>query len=95
MIFLMAVVVAPVVEELMYRVAVFGGMYQRNSFGIGLVISSILFGLAHGYPDCLALLPLAVAIGFTYSRRRSYRTAVLIHFLFNGFNMMLAGVSMI
>lgn len=94
MIFLMAVVIAPIVEELMYRVAIFGGMYQRNSFGMGLVISSVLFGLAHGYPDCFALLPLAVAIGFTYSRRRSYRTAVLVHFLFNGFNMMLAGVSM-
>ena len=95
LIFLMAVVVAPIVEELMFRVAIFGGMYQRGSFGIGLVISSVLFGLAHGYPDCFALLPLAFAIAFTYSRRRSYRTAVLIHFLFNGFNMMLAGVSML
>lgn len=95
LIFLMAVVVAPVVEELMFRVAIFGGMYQRHSFMLGMVISSVLFGLAHGYPDCFALLPLAVAIAFTYSRRRSYRTAVLIHFLFNGFNMMLAGVTML
>lgn len=95
LIFLMAVVVAPIVEELMFRVVIFGGMLQRNLFWPGMIISSILFGMAHGFPDCIALLPLAAVIAFTYSRRRSYRTAILIHFLFNFFNMMLAGLSLL
>lgn len=95
LIFLMAVVVAPIVEELMFRVVIFGGMLQRNLFWPGMIISSILFGMAHGFPDCIALLPLAAVIAFTYSRRRSYRTAILVHFLFNFFNMMLAGLSLL
>lgn len=95
LIFFSAVVMAPVVEELMFRVVVFGGMFQRNMFWPGMIISSVLFGLAHGFPDCIALLPLAAVIAFTYSRRRSYRTAILVHFLFNFFNMMLAGLSLL
>ena len=94
LIMVLAIVVAPVVEELLFRVTILGGMLQRDSFAAGLVISSILFGLAHGFPDSVALLPLAFAIGFTYSRRRSYRTAVLVHFLFNGFNMVVAAAAM-
>ena len=79
----------------MFRVVIFGGMLQRNLFWPGMIISSILFGMAHGFPDCIALLPLAAVIAFTYSRRRSYRTAILVHFLFNFFNMMLAGLSLL
>ncbi len=95
LIFLMAVVVAPVVEELLFRVTLLGGMLQRRHYVLGWVVSSVLFGMAHGFPDCIALLPLAFAIGYAYSRRRSYRTAMLVHFLFNAFNMLLAGLSML
>ncbi|MFY9255718.1 MAG: CPBP family intramembrane glutamic endopeptidase [Fuerstiella sp.] len=94
LIFFMAVVIAPLVEELQYRVVLLGGMQQRNLQLAGWILSSVLFGLAHGFPDCIALLPLAFAIGYVYSQRRSYRTAVLVHFLFNLFNMLLAGLSM-
>ena len=90
----MAVLVAPIVEELLYRVTILGGMMQVKSGRAGLILSSILFAFAHGFPDSIALLPLAFAIGYTYMRRRSYRTVILVHFLFNGFNMLVAGFGM-
>lgn len=92
---LMAVVVAPLVEELLYRVTVLGGLWQQHNLVAAWVASSVLFSFAHGFPDSIALLPLAFAIGYTYIRRRSYRTVVLVHFLFNGFNMAIAGASML
>lgn len=91
---LMAVVVAPLVEELLYRVTILGGLWQHKTLPAAWLASSVLFGFAHGFPDSIALLPLAFAIGYTYIRRRSYRTVVLVHFLFNGFNMVLAGAAM-
>lgn len=90
-----AVVVAPVVEELHYRVAILGGLMQQRSLIAGWIISSVMFGLVHGLTDGIALLPLAFAIGYAYIRRRSYRTVVLIHFLFNAFNMAIAGLAML
>ncbi|MEZ6123668.1 MAG: CPBP family glutamic-type intramembrane protease [Planctomycetaceae bacterium] len=92
---LMAVVVAPLVEELLYRVTILGGIWQSTSTLPALVVSSVLFSFAHGFPDSIALLPLALLIGYTYVRRRSYRTVVLVHFLFNAFNLMLALLSMV
>jgi hypothetical protein len=92
---LIAVVVAPLVEELLYRVTILGGMMQQGWLVPGWIVSSLLFGFAHGFPDSIALLPLAFAIGYVYLRRRSYRTVMLVHLLFNGFNMVIAAASMI
>lgn len=94
-ILIIAVFVAPIVEELQFRVVVLGGIAQRGQPMLALIASSILFAFAHGFPDSIALIPLAFALGYTYLRRRSYVTVMLVHFLFNGFNMMLALVAML
>ncbi len=90
MILVMAVFVAPIVEELQFRVVALGGIAQLGWPKAALVVSSILFAFAHGFPDSIALIPLAFALGYTYLRRRSYVTVMLVHFLFNAFNMILA-----
>ncbi len=61
---------------------------------MALMLSSILFGLVHGIPDGIALLPLAFALGYTYLQRRSYITVILVHFFFNAFNLLLAVLMM-
>ena len=91
---LTAVVLAPIVEELQFRVVILGGIAQLGRPWLALGVSSILFAFAHGFPDSLALLPLAFALGYAYLRRRSYITVMLVHFLFNAFNMVLAFASM-
>ncbi len=95
MIVVMAVFVAPIVEELQFRVVALGGIAQLGWPKAALVVSSILFAFAHGFPDSIALIPLAFALGYTYLRRRSYVTVMLVHFLFNAFNMILALVALL
>ncbi len=95
MILIMAVFVAPIVEELQFRVVILGGIAQLGKPMLALIASSILFAFAHGFPDSIALIPLALALGYTYLRRRSYVTVMLVHFLFNGFNMILALVALL
>ncbi len=90
LIFTIAVVFAPIVEELQFRVVILGGIAQQGMPLLALIASSLLFAFAHGYPDCFALLPLAFVLGYTYLRRRSYITVMMVHFLFNLFNMALA-----
>ena len=94
LIVLTAVILAPIVEELQFRVVILGGIAQLGKPWLALGVSSVLFAFAHGFPDSLALLPLAFALGYTYLRRRSYVTVMLVHFLFNAFNMVLAFASM-
>lgn len=95
LIVLTAVILAPIVEELQFRVVILGGVAQLGRSRLALGVSSVLFAFAHGFPDSLALLPLAFALGYTYLRRRSYITVMMVHFLFNAFNMILAFASMI
>jgi membrane protease YdiL (CAAX protease family) len=94
-ILIMAVFVAPIVEELQFRVVVLGGIAQLGWPKLALFGSSILFAFAHGFPDSIALVPLAIGLGYTYLRRRSYVTVMLVHFLFNAFNMVLALVALL
>ncbi len=95
-----AVILAPLMEELLYRVIILGGLIHHSSasgtsilFSVG--VTSVLFAFAHGFPDSVALLPLAVAITWTYYQRRSFRTVVLVHVMFNGFNVLVAGLGML
>ncbi len=95
LILLTAVFLAPLWEELQFRVVILGGIAQIGHPMMALTVSSMLFAFAHGFPDSLALVPLAFALGYTYLRRRSYITVMMVHFLFNGFNMVLALLAML
>ncbi|MFM7924490.1 MAG: lysostaphin resistance A-like protein [Planctomycetaceae bacterium] len=85
-----AVVVAPIAEELQFRVVLLGGLQQLGLPRRGILLSSTMFTLAHGFPDCIALIPLTAGLCYTWQRRGSYLTCVLVHFLFNLFNILLA-----
>ena len=85
-----AVVVAPIAEELQFRVVLLGGLQQAGLPQLAILLSSSLFTLAHGFPDCIALIPLTAGLCYTWQRRGSYLTCVLVHFLFNLFNILLA-----
>lgn len=85
-----AVVVAPIAEELQFRVVLLGGLQQARMPQLAILLSSSLFTLAHGFPDCIALIPLTAGLCYTWQRRGSYLTCVLVHFLFNLFNILLA-----
>lgn len=77
------VVTAPLAEELVFRVIVQGALRSKLSAGWSIVLSSLLFAGVHGFPDSLALVPLALVLGYVYERRRSYLAVVLLHALFN------------
>lgn len=88
-----AVVIAPIKEELLFRVMLQDGLARRIGSTPAIVISSVLFCGVHPFPDSLALLPLAVILGYVYDRRQSVLSIVLIHGLFNLTNigLLLAG----
>jgi membrane protease YdiL (CAAX protease family) len=87
MVIFTGVVVAPVVEELQFRVVLLGGLLQAGLKKMAVIGAAVSFSLMHGFPDGLALLPLAFALGYAYTRRQSYLTAIFVHFMFNAINL--------
>ena len=84
-----AVVVAPIKEELLFRVMLQDGLARKIGSVPAIAIVSVLFSAVHGFPDSLALVPLAVILGYVYDRRQSVLSVVLIHALFNLTNILI------
>jgi membrane protease YdiL (CAAX protease family) len=81
---LAAVFLAPLAEELLYRVLLQGWTQSQIGPAQAIAFSSTIFCLVHGSADRLPLVPLAVILGYVYYRRRSYLAVVVLHALFNG-----------
>lgn len=84
-----AVVLAPLQEELIYRV-IFQGVLQRMfQPSWAIICSSAFFAAVHGFPDAVGLFPLALVLGYLYWRTGSYLTVVVTHGVFNGVSLLL------
>ena len=74
------IVVAPFVEELVFRGFIFEGLKQRYSWQKAALISSGLFALLHSQP--LAILPLFILgfiFAYLYHRSKSIWPGILLH----------------
>jgi len=86
----MAVVFAPLVEELAFRVFLFNAFLRYAPFWIAALGSSFLFGLAHAQAPAEIItvsIPLTaggVVLAAVYQRTRNYWSNVATHALFNG-----------
>lgn len=87
---LVAVTLAPLVEELIFRGFIFNALWKRMPFGASAVGSGILFGLAHG--QAAGVAPLAaggVVLAAVYARTGSLWTSMIAHGTFNGITLAL------
>ena len=91
--FVFAVVVAPLAEELFFRGLVLQTVwrYTRHAW-LAIVVSAALFGLIH-FPqpqDVLPLCTMGIMLGYIRLRTRSLTACILVHALFNTRTMILA-----
>jgi membrane protease YdiL (CAAX protease family) len=84
-----ACVMAPLIEELAFRVFIFNAMTRYLSLGLAALASSALFGLVHStsFPQLLTVgVPLAIGglvLAYVYASTRCYWANVTTHALFN------------
>ncbi|WP_125605683.1 CPBP family intramembrane glutamic endopeptidase [Lapidilactobacillus bayanensis] len=85
------VVLAPIMEELVFRKTIYGvGRQLINPTG-AMVISALLFGLAHNDNQYLLVYSsLGLMLCWLYKRTGSIRINMIAHGLFNGITMALA-----
>jgi membrane protease YdiL (CAAX protease family) len=88
---LVAVVVAPVAEELFFRGFLYRSLRARHGYWFAGLVSSVLFGLVHWQPEgLLPSLPLmagvaaaAMAWAYLYDRAGSILVPIASHMAFN------------
>jgi membrane protease YdiL (CAAX protease family) len=88
---LLALVVAPIVEELFFRGCLFRSLRDRHSFPLAAIVSAFCFGLVHYVPgpwqDTLLLMTIMVFTGlglaWFYDRRGNIVASMAAHATFN------------
>ncbi|MAT14102.1 MAG: hypothetical protein CMJ46_02400 [Planctomyces sp.] len=83
------IILAPLAEELLFRVCMQGLFQQRNPL-LAIMVTSLVFALVHGFPDSISLVPLALILGTVYYYYNSYIACVVLHAAFNGFMFLLS-----
>lgn len=79
-----AIVVAPIVEELIYRGCLYGICRQYVGRLPAVVFSSVVFAVIHGHvPSLPGLFALAFALALVYERTGSLWAPIGMHALFN------------
>lgn len=90
LIVLAAAVIAPLYEEMMFRVILQGSLGSIVRPRLAVVMTALTFAAIHGAIDGVALVPLALVLGYVFQQRHSYLSVVVIHGLFNGTMLVLA-----
>lgn len=82
---LLAVVVAPLVEETLFRGILLPVLMKKMSPGAAIVISSAFFAVIHQHlPSFVPLFVLAVVLAMLYIYSGSLWPSVILHAIFNG-----------
>ncbi len=79
-----AVIVAPLCEETFFRSYFFQGLRLRLSVWVAMILSAIIFGIAHGDPGSLVLLiVIGIFLALLRWRTRSIWPGICLHMLNN------------
>ena len=91
---LLACVIAPVVEEMLFRGIILRGFLQRYTRGQAIWGSSLLFGLAHmNIYQFVAALLMGAVCGWLYTRARSLVPCIALHAAYNSALNLLASLA--
>lgn len=87
---IMAVVMAPVVEEVLLRGLVFKSLLKSMPFAVALVLQAIAFGLMHGQILWMAYATLlGIVLGLVKKWYKSLFVCMMLHFSLNASNYIL------
>jgi len=99
---LMAVIVAPVVEEFVFRGLLFRSIADRHGFWLGAIASAVPFGLTHVAVGAavdlwalrITLTVVGIVLAWIHRRRRNLMANIVAHATFNmiGVAIILSGV---
>ena len=86
---ILAVIVAPLFEEIFFRGFLFRGFSSSWGWVAGACVSAAVFGIAHLQLDVFVpLFALGLALAWVYKRTGSLWTSIAFHALFNGLSVL-------
>lgn len=79
------VLIAPILEEIVFRKIIFGALYKRLNFFIAAIISAIVFGLVHLDPlHLLVYTAMGLVFAYLYVKTKRIIVPIIAHAGMNG-----------
>ena len=77
-------IIAPILEEIVFRKVIFGAIYKRTNFFIGAAASSLIFALIHGEPKHLLIYAsMGFVFAFVYVKTKRIIVPIIVHMAMN------------
>ncbi len=93
---LAAVIVAPFCEEIFFRSFVFMGLLREMPLGVSVILSALIFAVAHGDPGSFVVLfMIGLALAFLRWRTQSIWPGMVLHMLNNGISAILIVITLV
>ena len=87
------VVLAPLCEEFIFRGTILRGLASKISPLVGIIASSILFGVIHlNLQQGMGAFLIGLFIGYVYYKTHSIWAPIFVHFVNNGFSFLTAAI---
>ncbi|PGC10618.1 CPBP family intramembrane glutamic endopeptidase [Bacillus wiedmannii] len=74
--------ITPIKEELMYRGILYRFLEQRHNFIVGILVSSLVFGLSHGGLPITATI-MGIVFVILYKKTNSILPSIILHVIWN------------
>lgn len=81
---LVPAIIAPVLEEIIFRKIIFGQLYMRTNFFIAALISAFIFGIIHGEPQHILVYgSMGLVFAFLYVKTKRILVPIFVHAAMN------------
>ncbi|MDY0395485.1 CPBP family intramembrane glutamic endopeptidase [Virgibacillus halophilus] len=78
--YVIPVLIAPILEEILFRKIIFGALYNRTNFWIAALISSVIFAVIHQDPKhILVYASMGLTFAFLYVKTKRIIVPILVH----------------
>ncbi|QOY37815.1 lysostaphin resistance A-like protein [Anaerobacillus isosaccharinicus] len=86
---LVVAVIGPILEEIIFRMIIFGSLYKRFNFWIAAIISSVIFAAVHmDFEHILVYTFMGVVFAFLYVKTKRIIVPIIAHVALNSFVML-------
>ncbi len=81
---LIPAILAPILEEIIFRKIIFGSLYKRTNFLIAALGSAFIFGIIHGEPEhILIYASMGLVFAFLYVQTKRIMVPIIVHMAMN------------
>lgn len=83
-------IVAPILEEIVFRKILFGTLYKHMNFFFAGLISALIFGFVHGEPiHILIYASMGFVFAFLYVKTKRIIVPIIVHMAMNGITVLM------